>query len=90
MQQGTSSRLELYVYFFGFRRTVYSVDIFHVLFAYRHMLQSQMMYAMPINPSHKYHNALDEYPTMSHFVTEICTRAQIKGYGTGVLHDLWE
>ena len=25
------------------------------------------------NPSHKSHNALDKYPTMQHFVTEMCT-----------------
>ena len=26
-----------------------------------------------INPSHKSHSASDEYPTMLHFVTEVCT-----------------
>ena len=28
-----------------------------------------------IDPSHKSHNASDRYPTMYHFVTEMCTRA---------------
>ena len=28
---------------------------------------------MAINPSHKSHNALDKYPTMPHFVPEMCT-----------------
>ena len=28
-----------------------------------------------LDPSHKSHNALDKYPTMLHFITEMCTRA---------------
>ena len=31
---------------------------------------------MLMKPSHKSHNATERYPTMHHFVTEICTRAQ--------------
>ena len=27
-----------------------------------------------INPAHKSHNALEQYPTMQHLVTEMCTR----------------
>ena len=49
-----------------------------------------------IDPSHKSHNALDIYPTMYHFVTEMCTIVCIfvtkwctVGYGTGALWDLW-
>ena len=30
-----------------------------------------------IDPSHKSYNALDKYPTMYHFVTEICTHVDI-------------
>ena len=30
-----------------------------------------------INPSHKSHNALDKYPRMHHFVTEMCTNVHI-------------
>ena len=29
----------------------------------------------PIDPSHKPHNALDGYPTIQYFATEMCTRA---------------
>ena len=28
-----------------------------------------------IDPSHKFHNVLGKYPTMHHFVTEMCTHA---------------
>ena len=45
-------------------------------------------------PSHKSYNALDKYPTMHHFVTEICTHVYIfvikwciVRYGTGELWD---
>ena len=45
--------------------------------------------------SHKWHHASDEYPTMHHFVTEMCTHVHISvtkwsivGYGTGALWDL--
>ena len=30
-----------------------------------------------IDPSHKSHNASDKYPTMHHFVTEMCTHVHI-------------
>ena len=47
------------------------------------------------DPFHKPHNALDKYPTMYHFVTEMCTYVHISvtkwcivGYGTGALWDL--
>ena len=46
-------------------------------------------------PSHKSHNASDKYPTMHHFVTEMCTHVHISvtkgcivGHGTGALWDL--
>ena len=46
--------------------------------------------------SHKSHNALAKYPTMHHFVTEMCTHVHISatkwcivGYGTDALWDLW-
>ena len=49
-----------------------------------------------IDPSHKSHNALGKYPTMHHFVTEMCTIVHISvtkwcivGYGTVALWDLW-
>ena len=32
---------------------------------------------MPINPSHKSHNALGKYPTMHHFVSEMCIYVHI-------------
>ena len=48
-----------------------------------------------MEPSHKSHNASDEYPTMHHFVTEMCTRVHISvtkwcivGYWTNALWDL--
>ena len=49
-----------------------------------------------IDPSHKSHHASDKYPTMHHFVSEMCTCVHISvtkwcivGYGTGALWDLW-
>ena len=48
-----------------------------------------------MDPSYKFHNVLDIYPTMRHFVTEMCTHVHIYvtkecivGYGTGALWDL--
>ena len=48
-----------------------------------------------IDPSHKSHNALNKYPTMHHFVTEMCrhlhifvTKWCIVGHGIGALWDL--
>ena len=45
-----------------------------------------------LNPSHKPHNALHKYPTVPHFVTEMCTHLHISvtawwivGYGNGAL-----
>ena len=48
------------------------------------------MYALQVrNPSRKSHNALDKYPTIHYFVTEMCTHVHISvtkwcivGYGT--------
>ena len=47
------------------------------------------------DPSHISHNALHEYPTMQHFVTEMCTHVHISvtnwcivAYYTGALRDL--
>ena len=49
----------------------------------------------PINPYHKSLSASDKYPTMHHFVTEMCTYVHISvtkwcivEYGTGILWDL--
>ena len=49
-----------------------------------------------IDPLHRSQNASDIYPTMHHFVTEMCTHVHISvtkwctvGYGTGDLADLW-
>ena len=48
-----------------------------------------------ISSSHKSHNRFDKYPTMHHFVTEMCTGVQISvriwcivEYGTGAFWDL--
>ena len=45
----------------------------------------------------KPHNASGKYPTMHHFVTEMCTHVHISdtkwyivGYGTGAVWDLWD
>ena len=51
-----------------------------------------------IDPSHcKSHNASDKYPTIYHFITEMCTYVYISvtkccivGYGTDALWDLWD
>ena len=50
-----------------------------------------------IDPAHRSHNALAKYPTIYHFVTEMCTRLHISvtkwwidGYGTGAQCDLWD
>ena len=47
------------------------------------------------NPFYKSHNSLDKYPTMHHFVTEMCTHVHISvtkwcivGYGIGALWDV--
>ena len=52
-------------------------------------------YVAAINPSHKYPKATGKYPTMHHFVTEMCTCVHISvtkwcivGYETGALWDL--
>ena len=49
-----------------------------------------------IGPSHISYNALDKYPMMHHFVTEMCTHVHISvtewcivGHVTGALCDLW-
>ena len=49
----------------------------------------------PINPYHKSLSASDKYPTIHHFVTEMCTDVHISvtkwcivEYGTGILWDL--
>ena len=49
-----------------------------------------------IDPSHKSHNSLGQYPTMHLFVTEMCTHVHIPvtkwcivRYGTGALWDLY-
>ena len=52
----------------------------------------------PIDPSHKSHNASDKYPTMHHFVTEMCTHAHFCykmlhcgiRHSTGAFWDLWD
>ena len=48
-----------------------------------------------LDPSHKPHNASATYPTMHHFVTEMCTRVHISvtkwyiaGYRIGALWDM--
>ena len=60
-----------------------------------HKAASQQPETNVIDPLHKSHNALDRYPTMHHYVTEmsICahfvTKWCIVGYGTGALWDLY-
>ena len=51
----------------------------------------------PIDPTYKSHNAYVPYPTMPHFVTEMCTFVQISvtkwyivGYLSDALWDLWD
>ena len=51
----------------------------------------------PIDPSHKSQNASVPYPTMQHFVTEMCTCVHISvtkwcivGYLSDALWDLWD
>ena len=50
-----------------------------------------------IDTSHKSQNASDKYPTMHHFITEMCTHVHISvikccivGYGTDAFWDLWD
>ena len=50
-----------------------------------------------IDPSHKSHSASDKYPTMHHFVKQMCTHLHISvtkwcivGYGTDALWDIWD
>ena len=52
---------------------------------------------MPIDPSHKSHNAPVLYPTIYHFVTEMCTCVHISvtkwcivGYLFDTMWDLWD
>ena len=43
-----------------------------------------------IDPSHKSHYALDIYPTMHHFVTEMCTQVHI-AVTTEMMHcGIWD
>ena len=51
----------------------------------------------PIDSFHKSHNALDKYPIMHHFVTEMCTHMHIAVtkwcivvYGTVALWNMWD
>ena len=60
------------------------------------ILETTIHYSSLIDPSHKSHNAWDNYPIMHHFVTEMCTHVHISvtklhivGYGAGALWDLW-
>ena len=55
------------------------------------------LFGIGIDPSHKSHNALDRYPTVQHFVTEMCTHVHISvtkccivGHGSVALWDLWD
>ena len=61
-----------------------------------HVMASQIT-GFPIDPSHKSQNASVPYPTMQHFVTEMCTHVHISvtkwcivGYMSGTLWDLWD
>ena len=52
-------------------------------------------YISSIEQFHKFHNALHKYPTMQHFITEMCTHVHISitkwcivGYGTKSLWDM--
>ena len=56
------------------------------------MCLSNKLHLCPIGSSHKSHNASDKYPTMHHFVTDMCTHVYISlapwhtlGYGTSEL-----
>ena len=50
----------------------------------------KFMHMGPIHLLHKSNNALDKYPTVHHFVTEMCTFVSQNGtlWGVGVV-DLW-
>ena len=57
----------------------------------------QVLTVLPTHhPSHKSHNASEKYPTLYHFVTEMCTHVHISvtkwcsvGLGNATLWDLW-
>ena len=42
-----------------------------------------------IDPSHKSHEALDKYPTMHHFVAELCTSVGVMELSDAILYELW-
>ena len=57
--------------------------------------QATSQHINPIDPSHKSQNASGKYPTIQHFVTEMCTHVHISvtkwcivGYGSGTCWDL--
>ena len=57
----------------------------------------EMVASISVHPFHKSHNASEEYPTMHHFITEMCTYVHISvtkwyivGFTTGALWDLWD
>ena len=60
-----------------------------------HGSQGSVYNLLSIDPFYKFHNALDKYPTMHDFVTEMCTHVHISvtkscitGYDTGALWGL--
>ena len=59
-------------------------------------IESKFIIKVLIDPYHKCHNAPDPYPTMHHFVTEMCTYVHISvtkwcivGCLSDALWDLW-
>ena len=65
--------------------------VFVVVNNHRHDMSISLKIELP----HKSHNASDKYPTMHHFVTEMCTYVHISvtkwcivGYGIGAVCDL--
>ena len=62
---------------------------------YKHVL-GQYLVRVVIDPSRKSHNASNKYPTMHHFITEMCTHVHISvtkrcivGFWTGAFWELW-
>ena len=63
---------------------------FWIYIALRHHMCHVKIHLQWKDPTHTFHNPLDKYPTMRHFVTEMRTRVHLSvtkwwivGYGTG-------
>ena len=77
-------------------RGLFTVDSHHKVLVMRR-IDISFLLASTIDPSLKSHNAPVPYPTIHHFVTEMCTRVHISvtkrcivGYFSDALWDLWD